>query len=289
MPGPTVIFYDSGLGGLSHVPDFLVQVSCPRLVYFADSVNFPYGRLPRATLEELILSNVAALVDQYDPCMLIVACNTASVSALAALRRAFPALVVVGTVPAIKLAAEYSQSRRIGVIATERTIAEPYIHELAARHAPDCLLETVAAGELVDFVETRYLQAGPKEREDAVRPALERCLAANCDALVLACTHFIFLADEFEHLSAGRARVFDSREGVARRAASLYRECYPLERGGGTCRIYLESALDSIPASIEPARRSFVASVGFDHMERVAAFCTASEIHRLGVPSGEAR
>lgn len=286
MPDATVIFYDSGLGGLSHVPDFLALVSCTRLVYFSDSANFPYGTLSTASLESMIVANVGALIGRHDPCMVVVACNTASVAALAALRKAYPSVIFVGTVPAIKLAAEHSRTGHIGVIATERTVNDSYIHDLAARHAPSCVLETIAASELVEFVENRYLVSSREEREQVVRPLVEQCLARECDVLVLACTHFIFLADEFKRLAQGRARVFDSRDGVARRAASLYTEHCSPSPATPVSRLYLESTVEGAQASLDESRRAFIASTGFDCMERVPAFSLARTRTLEALPAG---
>jgi len=156
-----------------------------------------------------------------DPRLIVIACNTASVSALDDLRAAFPALPFVGTVPAVKPAALASKTRRIGVLATERTVRDPYAAHLAERFAPDCELVGIAAPELVEFVEHRYANSIRQERLAVVEGYIRRFRVLGVDSIVLGCTHFLFLADEFVEVGGKDISIFDSREGVARRAVTL--------------------------------------------------------------------
>lgn len=260
----TVVFLDSGIGGLSHCPEFLRQSQCSHLVYLADTANFPYGSKDAKTLQRILIGNIDALLKQVNPCLVVIACNTASVSALDVLRKRYAGIQFVGTVPAIKPAAKFSKTRNIGIIATERTIAEPYIYDLMEKHAPDARLFTFADPHLVSFVEEHYTNSTKEEREEAVRPSVQACLAANCDAIVLACTHFLFLAEEFQALAQGRARVFDSRAGVANRATELYRAC-GLATGLAPREepefLYLETVIK--PMAVHASRCALAASLGF--------------------------
>jgi glutamate racemase len=126
-------------------------------------------------------------------------------------------------VPAVKPAAEASKARHIGVLGTARTAGDPYIAELAARYGPDCALTVIAAPDLVDFVEHRYAAASAGERLAAALPYIERFRRAGADAIVLGCTHFLFLLDTFK-AAAGDLSIHDSVEGVSRRAEVLLDE-----------------------------------------------------------------
>jgi glutamate racemase len=220
MEKKIIIFLDSGIGGLPYGGCFHRRNRGIPLVCVADRANFPYGPKKKGELVELLRRLAEKLVDRYRPAVLALACNTASVSALGELRAAFPGLPVVGTVPAVKPAVLGSKTRRIGVLGTERTVADPYIARLGARYGPDCSIRGEAAPELVEFVERRYAGAGPAERLAAVIPWVEKFRAAGADAIVLGCTHFLLLREEFARAAAGIA-VHDSLEGVCRRVESL--------------------------------------------------------------------
>jgi glutamate racemase len=224
MDNRPIIFIDSGLGGIPYAEFFHSCNREEKIIYVADRANFPYGSKPKELVIKLLVSLVNELINQYGPKIIVVACNTASVSALSILRENFPALLFVGTVPAIKSAVLASQTRKIGVLGTQRTLDDPYIAELAAKFGPDCLIMGAATAELVDFVEHRWYEAKAEERLDAVKPWVEKFITMGADALVLACTHFLLLLEEF-HISAGNdIMIFDSVKGVNGRIESILDE-----------------------------------------------------------------
>jgi glutamate racemase len=187
----------------------------------ADREYFPYGPRERGDLIAHLKALFQKLLAQGGPKLAALVCNTASVSALGSLREAFPSLPLVGTVPAIKPAVTGSRTRCIGVLGTERTIEDPCIGELAARYGPDCRIIGIAAPELVEFAERRLAEAGPEERRRMVSPYLETLRGQGADALVLGCTHFLLLLEEFTAAAAPDIRVYDSMEGVSRRIETL--------------------------------------------------------------------
>jgi glutamate racemase len=193
-------------------------------VYAADRQHFPYGTRSREELVSILLSLMQQLVSVVDPKIAIIACNTASVSALGALRESFPGLPFVGTVPAIKPAAAGSKKRSIGVLGTPRTVEDDYIADLAVKYGNGCSITALAAPELVDFVERRCLDASPEEKRGAVLPWIKRFREAGVDAMVLGCTHFLFLRDEFRREAEGDIAVFDSLSGISGRIESLLDE-----------------------------------------------------------------
>jgi glutamate racemase len=130
----------------------------------------------------------------------------------------------VGTVPAVKPAVTESQKGRVGVLGTARTIEDPYIAELAAKYGPRCELHGIAAPELVEFIEYRYAAADDGEKQKMVLSYLDRFRAAGVDAVVLGCTHFLFLLDEFRREAAPDIKIYDSVEGVSRRIESILNE-----------------------------------------------------------------
>ena len=227
-----VLFLDSGIGSFPYGEYFYLRNPAETLVHVADRGNFPYGPKKREELADLLRNLTAALIARYNPKLMAIACNTASVSALDALREAFPALPMVGTVPAVKPAVLASLSRRVGVLGTERTIKDPYIASLASRYGPDCAIRGIAAPELVDFVEHRSLDVGPEERLRAVRPYIEEFRAGGVDAVVLGCTHFLLLLEEFKAAAGEGMGIFDSLDGISRRLETLL-EAGNLRSSGG--------------------------------------------------------
>ncbi|GAB6393146.1 MAG: glutamate racemase [Treponematales bacterium] len=219
-----VVFLDSGIGSLPYYRAFAARNPGEPVRCVADRANFPYGPEPKERLCELLASLTGKIVSRFNPQVLVLACNTATVSALAFLRGKFPALTIVGTVPAVKPAVEASLKRRVGVLGTERTIADPYIRELAARYGADCVIQGEAAPELVDFVERHYAAAGAEERLAAVRPWVKKFRRGGVDAVVLGCTHFLLLVGEFKAAAAeagGGIGIYDSVEGITKRIESF--------------------------------------------------------------------
>lgn len=221
---------DSGIGSLPYGVFFHNANKDETLICAADRAHFPYGPKPREALIELLSVLTEKLIDRYNPKILALACNTASVSALKALREQFPRLTIVGTVPAVKPAVQASLTRRVGVLGTERTIEDPYIAELAARYGPDCEITGIAAPSLVEFVERRFALADSTERLLAVKPWVEKFREAGADAVVLGCTHFLLLLEEFKTAAGETMGVYDSLEGVSRRVESF------LDAEGGKLR-----------------------------------------------------
>jgi glutamate racemase len=216
-----VLFFDSGIGGIPYCSHFHSRNPQEPLIYLADRLHFPYGKRDRAELVSVLIGLFAKIIALENPKIAVLACNTATVSALAELRDRFPALPFVGTVPAVKPAVSGTKTGKVGVLGTERTIEEPYIRELADRYGKNCEITGLAAPDMVEFVEQRIEGAGEDEKLAMVRPYVKRFREIGVDSVVLGCTHFLFLLDEFHKEAAPDIRVFDSIEGISRRVETL--------------------------------------------------------------------
>jgi glutamate racemase len=217
----TVVFVDSGKGGLPYFDFFRARNPRVNAVYAADTEHFPYGKKTKAELIAILSRFTGMLNRRYAPELIALVCNTASVSALDELRAAFPKITFVGTVPAIKPAIENSATGVVGVIGTERTIDDPSIDAIAASVRKPCRIERLAAPELVEFAEHRLERATARERLDMVRPYLQRLRAENVDGVALGCTHFLLLKNDFIDAGAPDMRMYDSVEGVTKRIERL--------------------------------------------------------------------
>jgi glutamate racemase len=219
-----LLFFDSGVGGLSVLRPTRALLPNAPIVYAADSAGFPYGKRSDAELASRIPALLGRLVERFQPRLAVIACNTASTIALDHVRSALD-LPVVGTVPAIKPAAEQSKSRVIGVLGTEATVRQPYVDDLAARFAADCTIVRHGSPELVELAERKLSgeSIGIDEVRAAAGPLFDAPLGEAIDTVVLACTHFPLMVDELREAFPFVAYV-DGGPGIARRIASLTRD-----------------------------------------------------------------
>jgi glutamate racemase len=234
-PNAPILFFDSGVGGLSVLGPTRALLPYARIVYAADSAGFPYGKRTEAEIASRVPALLGRLVERFRPRLAVIACNTASTIALEHVRSALD-VPVVGTVPAIKPAAEISKSRTIGVLGTQATVRQPYVEDLAARFAADCMIIRHGSPELVELAEAGL--RGEEVSVEAVRAAVQPMFDApggdRIDTVVLACTHFPLLEPELRAAFPAVTYV-DGGAGIARRIAWLTREQpWPREPAGGT-------------------------------------------------------
>ena len=220
-PDAPLLFFDSGVGGLSVLAPARALLPTAPIVYVADNAGFPYGTKGDTELAERLPALIGRLVERFSPRLAVIACNTASTIALDHVRAALD-IPVVGTVPAIKPAALLSNSRVIGVLGTEATVRQPYVDDLTARFAADCTVIRHGSPELVAITEAKL--AGEAVDPAAIATAVRRMLAgprgAEIDTVVLACTHFPLIAEELGLAMPGVTFV-DGGPGIARRIAWL--------------------------------------------------------------------
>jgi glutamate racemase len=221
-----VLFLDSGIGGIPYCREFMSRNPHESIFYLADRQNFPYGPRSKEEIASFLISLTKQLQEKINPKMAVLACNTASIAALDPLRKHFPNFPFVGTVPAIKPAASACKSGKVGVLATGRTIEN--IRSLHLADNTGCELIGIAAPELVVFIEQRLEKADAKEKAEIVKKYVDQFRAAGVDVLVLGCTHFLFLHDEFcREASSGSnpvIQIFDSLEGITKRIEYLLDE-----------------------------------------------------------------
>jgi glutamate racemase len=216
-----ILFFDSGVGGLSVVADARKALPTAPFVYAADSAGFPYGTKSESEIAARIPALLGRLVERYRPRLVVIACNTASTIALSVVRSALD-VPVVGTVPAIKPAALASKSRVIGVLGTNATVRQPYVDRLSAEFASDCVVIRHGSAALVEIAEAKLRgeTIDPGDIATALAPMLDQPDAARMDQLVLACTHFPLLRDELT-AAIPDVSLVDSGAGIARRIAHL--------------------------------------------------------------------
>lgn len=211
-------FLDSGTGGIPYMLSLHKKLPDAVCVYLGDTEHFPYGEKSGSEVTDCASKAIQKIIDLWSPKAIVIACNTISVTALDSLRAKFKNIPIVGTVPAIKVAAEVTKNKKIGLLATTATVNHPYCQKLIQDFASDCQVFMRADPNLIDFVEKEYFNAGEQERLSAVKEAADFFKANGCDTVILGCTHFTHIAEEMRKACGTGISVVDSRDGVANQA-----------------------------------------------------------------------
>jgi glutamate racemase len=210
--------FDSGVGGLSVLRAIRAQMPEESVIYFGDQGHVPYG--PRALQQVRDFSvGITRFLLSKGAKIIVVACNTASAAALTYLRQVFLDVSFVGMEPAVKPAAEQTQTKVVGVLATPATFQGALYASVVERFANGVeLLQNTCVG-LVQQIEKGDLNGTTTRKilEDALHPMLEK----NIDTVVLACTHYPFVIPLIQEIVGEKVRVIDPAPAVARQTKRL--------------------------------------------------------------------
>ena len=215
--------FDSGVGGLSVLREIRAQMPKEPAVYFGDQGHIPYGPRPMEQIRNFSEAITKFLLER-NARIIVVACNTASAAALKYLREKFAGIPFVGMEPAVKPAAEYTQTGKVGVLATPATFQGALYASVVERFSNGAELFQHTCTGLVQQIEQGNLD-GPETRRilsDALLPMLEK----NIDTVVLGCTHYPFVIPLIQEIVGEKIRVIDPAPAVARQVRRL------LEAGG---------------------------------------------------------
>jgi len=217
--------FDSGVGGLSVLREIRRQMPNENMVYFGDQGHVPYGSRSMEQIQNFSEAITRFLLDHRSK-IIVVACNTASAAALTYLRESFPDIKFVGMEPAVKPAAEKTQTGKVGVLATPATFQGALYASVVERFGIGVEFFQHTCPGLVAQIESGELDA-PKTRsilEDALIPMRQK----NIDTVVLGCTHYPFVIPLIQQIVGDQVRVIDPAPSVAKQAGRL------LEAGGMT-------------------------------------------------------
>lgn len=207
--------FDSGVGGLSVLRAIRAELPLEDLLYVADSGYAPYGDRDADFIADRATTITELLLDAGVKAI-VVACNTATVVAIEKLRAWCP-VPVVAMEPAIKPAAQTTQSGVVGVLATSRTLASPSVARLCAAYGKDIEILLQPCPGLVEQVEKAQLHS-EATRELLVR-YLSPLLRAGADTIVLGCTHYPFLAPLIREIVGPDVAIIDPATAVAKELA----------------------------------------------------------------------
>ncbi len=222
MAAPTVVVFDSGLGGLTVYREAVKLRPDARYVYCADDACFPYSDQDETALTARVLEVMGRIITRYRPDLVVVACNTASTVVLPDLRARFD-VPFVGTVPAIKPACALSQSRLVSILGTEATVQREYTQALIRDFADDCEVTLAGSASLASIAEASL--RGERVDEGAIAREIAPCFVEvsgrRTDVVVLACTHYPLLLDRLQRLAPWPVEWLDPAPAIARRVADL--------------------------------------------------------------------
>ena len=226
MPAfPTILVFDSGLGGLTVLREIVKARPDAHYVYVADDAFFPYGHHSEEAIIARVVPLIGDLISAHAPDLVVIACNTASTLVMSHLRSAYK-LPFVGTVPAIKPACASSKTKRVSVLGTKGTVKREYTHALIRDFALGCKVTLVGSPDLASLAESAL--SGVEVGDSAIAAELAPCFvgadadaSARTDTVVLACTHYPLLVDRFIKLAPWPVDWIDPAPAIARRVADL--------------------------------------------------------------------
>jgi glutamate racemase len=219
---PTILVFDSGLGGLTVFREVLRARPDAGYVYVADDAFFPYGSHGEAELVARVVALMGELIGAYRPDLIVIACNTASTLVLPHLRARF-SVPFVGTVPAIKPACAQSLSKRVTVLGTEATVSREYTRALIRDFANGADVALVGSARLAAFAEAE-LHGAPIADQlivQEIAPCFIDASERRTDTVVLACTHYPLLLDRLTRLAPWPVSFIDPAPAIARRVTDL--------------------------------------------------------------------
>ena len=236
--------FDSGLGGLSVLAALVDDLPHADFIYFADTAHVPYGNKSEEQIQCRVLA-IGEHLASHGCELLVVACNTATATAVQALRAAHPGIPVVGVEPGIKPAAQETKSGRIAVLVTEATASSQRLQQLIRQHAHNVDVFVEPCPGWATHVE--MLQLDDPALAADVRTRVEPLLEKGVDRIVLGCTHYSFLAPLLSEVVGARAELVDVAVAVARQTRRLAGR---LAHGSGRVQLHASAYPERLRAAL---------------------------------------
>jgi glutamate racemase len=222
---PTILVFDSGLGGLTVLREIVGARPDAHYVYVADDAFFPYGHHGEDQIIARVVPLIGELIEAHAPDLVVIACNTASTLVMSHLRERYT-VPFVGTVPAIKPACAQSKTKRVSVLGTKGTVQREYTRTLIRDFAQGCEVTLVGSAELASLAEAAL--SGAEVSDAGISAELAPCFVgdgatdpARTDTIVLACTHYPLLMDRLVRLAPWKVDWIDPAPAIARRVSDL--------------------------------------------------------------------
>ncbi len=222
---PTILLFDSGLGGLTVLREVVKARPDAHYIYVADDAFFPYGHHGEEQIIARVVPMIGELIAAYSPDLIVIACNTISTLVMSHLREQY-SVPFVGTVPAIKPACASSRTKRVSVLGTKGTVQREYTRALIRDFAQGCEVTLVGSADLASLAETALSGGNVSDAEISaeIAPCFIRAgesHSVRTDTVVLACTHYPLLMDRLVRLAPWPVDWIDPAPAIARRVVDL--------------------------------------------------------------------
>ena len=216
-----IFVFDSGIGGLTILGAIQKRLGTGEYYYAFDNACYPYGTKSVSFLRKRVQTVISALVQEANPDILVIACNTVSTFALPMLRKIY-SFPIVGVVPPLKPVCLISKSKKVAILGTEQTIQRKYVDDLIQEYGNGCQVFKWGSSQLVALAEEKFYTG--KNVLSEVRKEIESFDPdPDIDAVALGCTHFPHLVAELSTLYP-QIQWMDPSAGVAHRVAVLLQE-----------------------------------------------------------------
>jgi glutamate racemase len=253
---PTILVFDSGLGGLTVLREIVKARPDAHYVYVADDAFFPYGHHSEDAIIARVVPLIGELIAAHAPDLVVIACNTASTLVMSHLRSAYTA-PFVGTVPAIKPACANSRTKRVSVLGTRGTVKREYTQALIRDFAQGCEVTLVGSPDLASLAESAL--SGGEVSDVAIEAELAPCFvgagddaSARTDTVVLACTHYPLLMDRLIRLAPWPVDWIDPAPAIARRVVDLLGRAEGEAGDAGAEMIFTSGRPHGLSATLAP-------------------------------------
>lgn len=213
-----IAILDSGVGGLTVVKEIMRQLPQESIMYFGDTARAPYG--PRSPDEVLLFTRqIVDYLLQFEPKMVVIACNTATAVAIEDIRSRVKVPVLGVITPGARAAMKATRNREIGVIGTEGTVRSGAYETALRRISPGIRVVSRACPGFVPLVERGLYRS--TEARVAVSDTLNGLKDETIDTLILGCTHYPFLADIIQEAMGPEVAIISSADQTARDVSTL--------------------------------------------------------------------
>lgn len=236
--------FDSGVGGLTIASEVVKLLPGENIVYYGDNLHIPYGAKPMEVVRGYVLTIVDYLVNRRNAKYIVIACNTATIAGIDAVRERFSVPVIDPVSQASKKAIASSRNQKIGLIATVGTVESQGYQNLLKKLNPAAEVVAIATPKLVPFVESGQM-TGP-EVEATLQEYLTPIMAAGCDSLILGCTHYPFLTESINKVSDGKLGIVYAGTEIALEVEKYLRANDLLNPGLGGTEDCLTSSLANV-------------------------------------------
>lgn len=235
--------FDSGIGGLTVVKELQGLMPSEDIIYFGDTARTPYGSRPPSEILQF-MQEILAFFAAQDIKMAVVACNTMTALGIDAARKQYP-FPLVGVNTGIRLSLMLTKNKRIGVIATQATVASGKHGKAAKEIDPTAAVYPVACPKLVPLVESGRMEGF--EAESAAREYLVPLLEAKVDTLILGCTHYPFLTNTIRKIVGSKVSIVDPARETAIDALHLLKKQHRLAaKKQGSVRLCFSADLERV-------------------------------------------